>query len=300
VCQAKKTQFQLIRGLCLAEASLRVVRTVKDLRKATAKLRSAGDTIALVPTMGALHAGHLALVKLAHKKAARVVVSIFVNPTQFAPTEDLSRYPRDEAGDLAKLREAGVDLVWSPSVDEMYPDGAATLVVPEGAALGLEGEFRPQHFGGVATVCLKLFNQVAPDIAVFGEKDYQQLAVIRQLVRDFDLDLKIAPLPTVREKDGLALSSRNRYLTEAERKIAPLLYEVISDVATRAKATSIAKLRRDAESKLLAAGFAKVDYIAVRDADNLNTTFDSDLGRPGRVLAAVWLGKTRLIDNVGC
>ena len=185
---------------CLTDAKLRIVRTVKDLRKATANYRQAGESIALVPTMGALHDGHLALVKLAHQKTTRTVVSIFVNPTQFAPTEDLSRYPRDEAGDVAKLRDAGVDLVWAPTEREMYNESAATLVVPQGAALGLEGDFRPQHFGGVATVVLKLFNQVGPDIAVFGEKDFQQLAVIQQLVRDLNVPVKIAPLKTVREK----------------------------------------------------------------------------------------------------
>ena len=215
----------------MAEPTVRTVRTVKNLRRTVAHWRRAGERVALVPTMGALHAGHLALVTLAKKKVDRVVVSIFVNPAQFAPTEDLSRYPRDEAGDLAKLASVGADLVWSPSVDEMYPQGSATRIVPEGAALGLEGEFRPHHFGGVATVCCKLFSQVTPDFAVFGEKDYQQLCVIRQMVRDLDLPLKIIALATVREKDGLALSSRNAYLTPEERKIAPVLNMAIREIA---------------------------------------------------------------------
>ncbi len=283
----------------VAEARLRIVRNINDLRKAVGKLRSAGQSIALVPTMGALHDGHLALVKQARKRADRVVVSIFVNPTQFAAGEDLSRYPRDEAGDVARLKTAGVDVVWAPSPAEMYPDGSATVVSPGGAALPLEGEFRPHHFGGVATVVLKLFNQVTPDVAVFGEKDYQQLAVIRQMVRDFDLGVKIAALPTVREKDGLALSSRNRYLSAVERKIAPALFAAISNIAKDARSSPTQKLCSKAAEALIAKGFAKIDYIAVRDAETL-ADFNPKSDRNGRVLAAVWLGKTRLIDNAGC
>ena len=172
--------------------SVKIVRTVRDLRKVTAKWRKAGKTVALVPTMGALHAGHISLVRLAKKKADKAVVSIFVNPTQFAPHEDLARYPRDEAGDLEKLAKVGADLVWSPSVEEMYPEGTSTRIEAGSAAADLEGAFRPHHFGGVATVCCKLFNQVTPDFAIFGEKDYQQLAVLRQMVRDLDMPLKLS------------------------------------------------------------------------------------------------------------
>jgi pantoate--beta-alanine ligase len=226
------------------------------------------------------------------------VVSIFVNPTQFAPTEDLSRYPRDEAGDLAKLATAGTDLAWCPGVEEMYPANSATRVVPGGAAEGLEGEFRPHHFGGVATVCLKLFNQVAPDVAVFGEKDYQQLCVIRQTVRDLDLPVKIVGLPTVRDKDGLALSSRNAYLTPAERTIAPALNRALRELA--AKAASSANVTAPvaaARAGLERAGFGKIDYVEIRDAETLGP-WERGSSRPARVLAAVWLGRTRLIDNV--
>ena len=190
-----------------------VIRTVPPLRAQVKSWREAGETVALVPTMGALHAGHLDLVRLAKARCSRAVVSIFVNPTQFAPHEDFDRYPRDEAGDLAKLAAVGCDLVWSPDARRMYPDGFATRIAPAGAAEGLESDFRPHFFGGVATVCCKLFTQVAPDVAVFGEKDYQQLAVVKQMVRDLDLPLEIVGLPTVREGDGLAMSSRNAYLS---------------------------------------------------------------------------------------
>lgn len=267
-----------------------IVRTISELRAAVAAWRQAGDSVALVPTMGALHEGHLTLVRTGLTRAARVVVSIFVNPTQFAPHEDLDRYPRDEAGDVAKLASAGASLVWAPTVEIMYPPGSATRIDVQGAALPLEGEFRPHHFGGVATVCCKLFSAVTPDVALFGEKDFQQLAVVRQMVRDLNLPLKIRGVPTVREADGLALSSRNAYLSAEERRIAPLLYKVISDVARGADPN-------EAGQRLLAAGFTKIDYIAVRDAETL-APFDAKSGRPGRVLAAVWLGKTRLIDNV--
>jgi pantoate--beta-alanine ligase len=272
------------------------VRTLKALRTAIAAMRAAGETVALVPTMGALHDGHLTLVRHAKSKADRAVVSIFVNPTQFAPHEDLGRYPRDEKGDRAKLATAGADLVWLPSVAEMYPDGSATSIVPLGAALGLEGEFRPHHFGGVATVCLKLFNQVTPDLAIFGEKDFQQLAVIRQTVRDLNLDLRIVGVPTVREPDGLALSSRNAYLDAGERQIAPALNRALLAAAERIRSGSVAETATAAAGlAVLAAGFQKIDYIAARDAVTLGPY---EPGRSGRILAAVWLGRTRLIDNV--
>jgi pantoate--beta-alanine ligase len=277
---------------------IKVVRTVKDLRKQIAKWREDNKLVALVPTMGALHEGHLSLVKLGRKRADRVVVSIFVNPTQFGPNEDLSRYPRDEDGDLSKLDDAKADLVWAPSVAEMYGEGFATRIVPEGAAEGLEGEFRPHHFGGVATVCCKLFSQVTPDCAIFGEKDYQQLCVLRQMVRDLNLPLKIVSAETKREDDGLALSSRNAYLSPDERKIAPALHTALSEVADKVgHGADIAAAVAAAKIKLSQVGFGRIDYIEVRDAETLHTVSNSDT-HPLRVLAAVWLGKTRLIDNL--
>ncbi len=269
---------------------MHIVRTVADLRTQIGAWRAAGETIALVPTMGALHAGHIALVGAALTTADRVVVSIFVNPAQFAPHEDLARYPRDEAGDVAKVAGSGAHLVWAPTVADMYPEGFATQIAVGGAALPLEGAFRPHHFGGVATVVCKLLSAVTPNIALFGEKDFQQLAVIRQMVRDLNLPVLIGGVPTVREEDGLALSSRNAYLTENERYIAPMLYRTLRQVAQ-------GRDPQEAAEALRAAGFTKVDYIEVRDAETL-APFAPGTGRPGRVLAAVWLGKTRLIDNV--
>ena len=280
--------------------SVKILRTVKDLRKHVGKWREDGKSVALVPTMGALHDGHLGLVKIAKKKADRVVVSIFVNPTQFAPTEDLSRYPRDEAGDLAKLDDVGTDLVWAPAVEEMYPAGFSTAIVPGSASEGLEGAIRPQHFGGVATVCCKLFSQVTPDVAIFGEKDYQQLIVLRQMVRDLNLPLKLIGAETKRAKDGLALSSRDAYLSDEERAIAPWLHTVLAEVAADVRAgADIPAATANAKRKLLKSGFAAVDYVDVRDANTLAGAERYE-GTPLRVLAAVRLGKTRLIDNVAC
>jgi pantoate--beta-alanine ligase len=272
------------------EAPVKIVRTVQDLRAQISAWRADGDSIALVPTMGALHSGHIALVATALTAADRVVVSIFVNPSQFAPHEDLSRYPRDEAGDVEKLAGAGAHLLWAPSVADMYPEGYATQITVGGAALPLEGEFRPHHFGGVATVVCKLISAVTPNLALFGEKDFQQLAVIRQMVRDLNLPVVIGGMETVREEDGLALSSRNAYLTEDERYIAPMLYKAIQQVAQ-------GRDPGEAGKALLAAGFSKIDYLQVRDAETF-APFVPGSGRHGRVLAAVWLGKTRLIDNV--
>lgn len=278
---------------------LKTLRTVKDLRKHVAKWRADGKRIALVPTMGALHDGHLGLVKLAKKKADKAIVSIFVNPTQFAPTEDLSRYPRDETGDLKKLESVDADLVWAPDVAEMYPEGFSTAIAPGSAAEGLEGAIRPTHFGGVATVCCKLFSQVTPDFAIFGEKDYQQLIVLRQMVRDLNLPLKLIGAPTRRAKDGLALSSRNAYLSDDERAIAPQLHAALAELALDVEGgADIASGIASAKRKVLAAGFASVDYIEVRDAETL-AAVERYSDRPLRVLAAVRLGKTRLIDNVG-
>jgi pantoate--beta-alanine ligase len=273
-----------------------VVRSPAALRAQVTAWRVTGESVALIPTMGALHRGHLELVRLAKARCRRAVASIFVNPAQFAPHEDFDRYPRDETGDLARLATVGCDLVWAPDKATMYPDGFATRVVPEGAAEGLESAFRPHFFTGVATVCCKLFAQVAPDIAVFGEKDYQQLCVVRQMVRDLDLPLDIVALPTVREPDGLALSSRNAYLSAGERRIAPLLYRVISDVARAAGRGSPAGAIAEGKATLAAAGFA-VDYLEVRDAETLRAAM-ADARRPLRVLVAARLGTTRLIDNV--
>lgn len=278
-------------------SSIKVVRKLTDLRQATRRWRAKGDTIALVPTMGALHEGHIKLVAQARKNARRVVVSIFVNPRQFAPHEDFDRYPREEKADLAKLARAGADLVWAPAAAEMYPAGFATRVEMAGPAEGLETDFRPHFFGGVATVCCKLFIQVAPDVALFGEKDYQQLCVIRRMVRDLDLPLAIKGVATVREKDGLAMSSRNAYLSAEERAIAPALYATLGKLAKNIKAGgNVAVARAEATIGLLAAGFAKVDYVEVREAETL-APYDPSTGGKGRILAAAWLGRTRLIDN---
>lgn len=275
-----------------------VARTLDDLRAATAAWRNDAQSIALVPTMGALHEGHIALVEKAKAFAERIVVSIFVNPAQFAPNEDLERYPRDEEADLKQLAALGVDLVWAPTAEEIYPGGFSTGVRPGTAAEGLETDFRPHFFGGVATVVAKLFNQVRPDYAVFGEKDYQQLIVVKQLARDLDMNLEVVPVATVREKDGLALSSRNAYLSESERAIAPNLNLVLSEVADAAGGgASIAHLKAAAQMRLLTLGFTKVDYVEVRDAETLEP-YDVQSGRAGRVLGAAWLGRTRLIDNV--
>src|SRR5688572_11968817 len=257
-----------------------VVRSLAPLRAQVRTWRDAGESVALVPTMGALHRGHLDLVRLAKARCRRAVVSIFVNPTQFAPHEDFERYPRDEAGDLAKLGEVGCDLVWAPGRSEMYPEGFATRIVPGGAAEGLEGEFRPHFFAGVATVCCKLFTQVAPDVAVFGEKDYQQLCVVRQMVRDLHLPLEIVALETVREPDGLALSSRNAYLSAEGRKVAPMLHRTIAAVARAAGGGRAAYEDAIAEGMvaLQAAGF-RVDYLEVRDAETLRLTAPGP-GRP--------------------
>lgn len=249
-----------------------------------------------MPTMGALHEGHLSLVRLARERCRRVVVSIFVNPAQFAPNEDFGRYPRDEAGDLAKLASVDCDLVWSPEPAVMYPEGFATRIMPAGAAAGLETDFRPHFFGGVATVCCKLFMQVRADVAVFGEKDYQQLCVVRQMVRDLDLPLAIVGAPTVREISGLAMSSRNAYLTPEQRRVAPQMHRSLTASAKRiGVGEAPVRVAEATRQELRHVGFDPIDYVEVRDA--------ATLGAPGsrgslRILAAAWLGKTRLIDNV--
>ena len=215
---------------------LKVVRTVLALRRALELYRKAGERIALVPTMGALHRGHMALVREARRRSKRVVASVFVNPTQFAPHEDFASYPRSFQADIKVLRDAEIDIIWAPSVETMYPDGFATRIAPEGAAkAGLEDNIRPHFFGGVATVVAKLFTQVSPDFALFGQKDYQQLRVVTQLAKDLDLPIKVIGVATVREPDGLALSSRNLYLSTTERAVAPMLHRVLKGCAARIK-----------------------------------------------------------------
>jgi pantoate--beta-alanine ligase len=248
--------------------------------------------------MGALHAGHLALIRAGRARAKRVVVSIFVNPAQFAPHEDFASYPRRFAADLKVLAEAKVDLVWAPSTAVMYPDGFATRVAPEGAATaGLEDKFRPHFFGGVATVVAKLFTQVAPDVAMFGQKDYQQLRVVTQMARDLDLPLKVVGITTVREKDGLALSSRNAYLSPGERAAAPMLHRVLATSAARIKAgEAVAHVLEVGRIEIGLAGFA-LDYLEARHALTL-APLDSLKDGPIRLLVAARIGKTRLIDNI--
>jgi pantoate--beta-alanine ligase len=275
-----------------------IVHTVSALRRAIGGYRKAGKTVALVPTMGALHRGHLALVRAGQQRADRVVVSIFVNPTQFAPTEDFGSYPRTLKKDIAALAEIKADLVWAPSPAVMYPDGFATRVAPEGAALaGLEDKFRPHFFGGVATVVTKLFTQVAPDFAMFGQKDYQQLRVVTQMARDLDLPLKVVGLATVREKDGLALSSRNVYLTELERRHAPVLYRTMKICAARIKAGEpIEMVLEEGRAQIALAEF-DVDYLEARHALTLAPVASLKDG-PIRLLVAAKIGRTRLIDNL--
>ena len=278
----------------------KIAKTVPSLRRVIAAYRARRETVALVPTMGALHAGHLSLVRLARRRADRVVVSIFVNPAQFAPSEDFSTYPRTFAADLALLAQAQADLVWAPvNVAVMYPQGFATQVVPGGAAsAGLEDRFRPHFFTGVATVVCKLFTQVAADIAVFGEKDYQQLKVVTRMARDLDLPLRVIGAPTLREPDGLAMSSRNVYLSADERAVAPALHRVLTLCAKKiAAGHSVATILSEGREAIVRAGFA-LDYLEARHAETLAPIASAKDG-PVRLLVAAKLGNTRLIDNVG-
>jgi pantoate--beta-alanine ligase len=275
-----------------------IVRTIPVLDRAIGRFRAVSETVALVPTMGALHAGHLALVRRARRRADRVVVSIFVNPAQFAPHEDFSSYPRTFDADIAALRAQRVDLVWAPARETMYRQGFATAVQVKGpAAADLEDRFRPHFFGGVATVVAKLFAQCRPDFALFGEKDYQQLKTVARMAADLDLKVKVIGVPTVREKDGLALSSRNAYLSSAERAAAPTLHRVLKDSAARIAAREpIARVMSEGWIAIEAAGFA-VDYFEARHADSLARCETPGEG-PIRLLVAARLGKTRLIDNI--
>jgi pantoate--beta-alanine ligase len=276
---------------------LEIVRTVADLRKHIALWRKGEVRVGLVPTMGALHQGHMALVEAARAECDRIVASIFVNPKQFAPTEDLGSYPRREAADLEMLRSAEVDLVFFPAVDEMYPPDFATLVRVSGLTEGLCGAHRSGHFDGVTTVVTKLLIQALPDIAYFGEKDYQQLTVVRRLARDLDLPVRIAGVPTVREPDGLALSSRNVYLSAEERRIAPNLARVLRSIAAvlAQDPNAVAQEIAHGSAALQQAGFA-VEYLEIREAESLAVT--NEVTASSRVFAAVRLGTTRLIDNM--
>ncbi|CAN5386843.1 pantoate--beta-alanine ligase [soil metagenome] len=273
-----------------------IVSRLDALREEVATLRSGGAEVALVPTMGALHAGHMALIDAARARGAKVVATIFVNPKQFGVNEDLSRYPRKEAADARMLEKAGCDLLWMPTVDAMYPDGFATSVSVAGVSEGLDGAARPGHFDGVATVVTKLFNQVRPDTAFFGEKDFQQLAVIRRMAVDLDMGIEIVGVPTQREDDGLALSSRNIYLDEDERARATALPRALGEAARAIEAGGDAdEALAKARAALGAAGFAPIDYVDLVDAETLGPF---DAARPGRLLAAAKIGATRLIDNI--
>ncbi len=276
----------------------RIIRNLPTLARALAQWRARHVTIALVPTMGALHAGHLALVRAAQRRADRVIVSIFVNPTQFAPHEDLRSYPRTFAADVAALAKLKIDLVWAPSVETMYPPGFATRIVPEGPAkAGLEDAFRPHFFTGVATVVAKLLLQCGPDIAVFGEKDYQQLKVVTQLARDLNLSTRIVGAPIVREADGLALSSRNRYLSPGQREAAPTLHRVLKECAAEIAADRpIGSVLSEGHAAIANAGFT-LDYLEARHAETLAPVASTKDG-PIRLLVAARIGGTRLIDNI--
>jgi pantoate--beta-alanine ligase len=276
-----------------------IVRTIPALRRALDSLRAKKATMALVPTMGALHDGHVSLVRLAKRRAAKVIVSIFVNPTQFAPSEDFSSYPRTWKADVAKLAAEDVDLIWNPDVKTMYPDGFASKILTEGPAIaGLEDRFRPHFFGGVTTVVGKLFTQVRPDVAIFGEKDFQQLRVVRRMADDLDLGVKVMGSRTVRERDGLAMSSRNVYLSAEERRVAPTLYRAMKESAGRLRAGDGIEAAMAAGTELIGnAGFL-LDYFEARHAETLAPIASPGDG-PVRILVAAKLGKTRLIDNVG-
>jgi pantoate--beta-alanine ligase len=281
----------------MADPEITIARTRAALRQRVAGWRARRERIGLVPTMGAIHQGHLALVHAARRQNERVVASLFVNPKQFGPSEDFAAYPRDEAADLAAFRGAGVDLVFMPAVEEMYPPGFAAAVQVGGPSEGLESAHRPGHFDGVATVVAKLLLQSLPDAAYFGEKDYQQLMVVRRLARDLDIPVRIEGVATVREADGLALSSRNVYLSPEERRTAPLLNRVLRDsaAALAQDPAAVAAILEHGAARLRAAGFA-VDYLELRDADDLRPL--PRLAGPARLLVAARIGRTRLIDNI--
>lgn len=278
---------------------MRVIRTIAELRQTLKNLRQDGKKTALVPTMGALHAGHMSLITSAQNIIDTVIVSIFVNPKQFGPNEDLDAYPRPEQEDLAALSQHNVDIAYLPTAEEMYGAGFNTTISVAGVSEGLCGSKRAGHFDGVALVVTKLLLQTLPDIALFGEKDYQQLQVIKRLVADLNIPVEIMSAPIFRERDGLAMSSRNRYLSENEREIAPLLYQQLRHIATMLSSDnmlSATALIEEAEQYLCKSGFSQIDYIELRDAQNLESL--KTLTRPARLLAAAHLGKCRLIDNI--
>jgi pantoate--beta-alanine ligase len=275
---------------------LEIVRTVADLRAQVAQYRRNNASVGLVPTMGALHDGHLTLVRSAKLDNGRVIATIFVNPKQFGPTEDLSRYPRDEAADVAMLKEVGTDLLFAPDLGEMYPDGFSTSVSVGGISQYLEGVSRPQFFNGVATVVSKLLLQAMPDRAYFGEKDFQQLQVVRRMVRDLDIPVAIVAVPTIREADGLAMSSRNRYLSPAQRKIASALPRVMHDTVAELRAGApAAPIIASAKGRLDKAGFDRIDYLELCDEATLQPIPAAHA--PSRLFVAAYVGTTRLIDN---
>ena len=276
---------------------MQIIRETDALKQAVAALRADGGAVAFVPTMGALHAGHMALVAEARARAGHVVASIFVNPTQFGANEDLGTYPRREAADAAMLEAAGCAILWAPDVATMYPDGPAATIRASAVGEGLDGAARPGHFDGVATVVARLFDQVGPDVALFGEKDYQQLAVIRQLVRDLALPVEIVGVPTQRDADGLALSSRNHYLSDEERAAARALPRALGEAAQAIRGGApVGEALERARARLAAAGFDPIDYVELRDAGTLAPL--PVLDRPARLLAAARIGRTRLIDNL--
>jgi pantoate--beta-alanine ligase len=278
---------------------LPIVRTVVELRAQVRAWRAAGEAVAMTPTMGALHEGHLSLVRLARTRADRVVASIFVNPAQFGPNEDFERYPRDEGGDARLLASAGCDLLYAPDVSQIYPPGYATKVSVSGVSEPLDGAARPGHFDGVATVVAKLLNQAQPDVAVFGEKDFQQLQLIRRLALDLDIPVEIIGAPIARDADGLALSSRNAYLSAAERPIAGMMNKVLADAAARLRAgDSVEKVEATGRAALERHGFDRVDYFEVRQVEDLSPADGPPYEGRVRIFAAAHLGKTRLIDNM--
>jgi pantoate--beta-alanine ligase len=284
----------------MPQTSLKIVRTVAELRAQVAAWKAAGDEVALIPTMGALHDGHLTLIKLGQTKARRTVASVFVNPKQFAPHEDFDAYPRGEAIDAEKLASVGCDLMFAPKASEMYAPGFSTAINVSGVSEPLEGAARPQFFGGVATVVAKLLIQSQADYAVFGEKDYQQLQVIKRLVKDLDLPVEIVSAPTARAEDGLALSSRNAYLSAEERAIATALPQALRAAAQAVVAGGrIDAAEAAGKAALAAAGFGQIDYLDIREASDLSELGPGPIGdAQGRILVAAWLGKTRLIDNM--
>jgi pantoate--beta-alanine ligase len=273
------------------------ISSLDTLRATVSVWKSAGQKVALVPTMGALHRGHIALVEAAKQQAERVLVSIFVNPTQFGPAEDFSHYPRPLADDLAALRSAGADGAWLPTQEIMYPHGFATTITVKGIPDVMDGVFRPGHFDGVATIVAKLLLQVTPDLAFFGEKDYQQLCLIKRLATDLNINTNILGVDAVRESDGLALSSRNAYLSADQRAIAPILHRELTVAAQLiGSGGDIDEVIEAAKATLMKAGFSKIDYVELREGENLSTL--EKFCPPARLLAAAWLGTTRLIDNV--